>query len=58
MKANPGERYTCTDPDCGCEIQIIRPCNAAIEDPEEDATLSCFCGSEMELAGRSSAAPA
>jgi hypothetical protein len=27
MSNQSGDRYTCTDPNCGCEIQIERPCS-------------------------------
>ena len=26
MSNQTGDRYTCTDPNCGCEIRIERPC--------------------------------
>ena len=58
MKANTGERYQCTDPECGCEVEITAPCRADIDDPEEDFTMSCFCGADMQRSERSSAAPA
>jgi hypothetical protein len=28
MSNQTGDRYTCTDPNCGCEIRVERPCNA------------------------------
>ena len=27
MSNQTGDRYTCTDPSCGCEIRIERPCS-------------------------------
>ena len=27
MSNQTGDRYTCTDPNCGCEIRIERPCS-------------------------------
>jgi hypothetical protein len=28
MSNQTGDRYTCSDPECGCEIEVKRPCNA------------------------------
>jgi len=58
MKAKSGERYQCTDADCGCEVEIVTPCRADIDDPEEEFTMSCFCGAEMRRTERTNAAPA
>ena len=58
MKANRGERYTCTDPDCGCEVEIIKPCSAQMEEVDENSMPSCFCGADMQPAERGSAAQA
>ena len=27
MSNQSGDRYTCTDPNCGCEIRVERPCS-------------------------------
>ncbi len=27
MSNQTGDRYSCSDPNCGCEIEIQRPCN-------------------------------
>jgi hypothetical protein len=58
MKANTGDRYQCTDPDCGCEVEIVTPCSADMEEVDEDSNPSCFCGAGMQRSERSSAAPA
>jgi hypothetical protein len=35
MSNQIGERYRCTDPDCGCEVEIKRPCGVSeIAEPE------------------------
>jgi len=53
------DRYTCSDPDCGCEIEIKQPCNktSALENETANSsirtTLVCFCGQEMQEAGKS-----
>ena len=46
MAVNVGDRYRCTDEDCGCEIEVTKPSRSLEEDDE--AVPSCFCGSEME----------
>lgn len=42
MSNRPGDRYTCSNPECGCEIEIKEPCNL---DPEELQERSSFVGS-------------
>ena len=39
-KNEAGTVLTCSNPDCGCELQINTPC------PHGD-TYSCACGHEM-----------
>ena len=41
MSNQIGDRYTCSDPNCGCEIEVKQPCNMAdvtgdteVEEPE------------------------
>jgi hypothetical protein len=37
MSNQIGERYRCTDPDCGCEVEIKRPCGVSeIREPERE----------------------
>lgn len=36
-----GTTLTCTNPDCGCELTIVRPC------PHGD-TYTCACGHRLE----------
>lgn len=36
-----GARLTCTNQDCGCELQIVRPC-------PHGTTYTCACGHPME----------
>jgi hypothetical protein len=36
-----GTRMTCTDPDCGCELEIISPC-------PHGGGYRCACGHEMQ----------
>lgn len=42
MSNRTGDRYSCSNPDCGCEIEIKEPCNL---DPEELQERSSFVGS-------------
>lgn len=39
----PGALLTCTNPDCGCELQINTPC-------PHGSTYRCACGHELESA--------
>jgi len=37
MSNQIGERYRCTDPDCGCEVEITRPCGVSdVSRPEPE----------------------
>ena len=36
-----GTRMTCTNPDCGCELQIVKPCPHGTD-------YTCACGHEMK----------
>lgn len=40
-----GEKYQCSNEDCGCEISVTRA--SQLEDAEDNPT--CCCGEEMEL---------
>jgi hypothetical protein len=47
-----GEKYRCTNDECGCEITVTR---ASEIDESEAQNPTCCCGEEMELAtGKSS----
>ena len=37
----PGTRLTCSNPDCDCELQIVKPC------PHGEAYV-CACGHQMQ----------
>lgn len=41
-----GEKYQCTNEDCGCEISVTRA--SQIEESEAQ-NPTCCCGEEMEL---------
>jgi hypothetical protein len=41
-----GEIYRCSDPDCGCEVEILRPCGLEDSDPSETRRRS---GGSSEL---------
>ena len=48
MALKEGENYRCTNPDCGCEIEVTRgakPGGGGNQDPR------CCCGREMEKVG-------
>jgi len=36
MSNQIGDRYSCSDPNCGCEIEIQRPCNMVPSDPASE----------------------
>ena len=40
-----GERYRCSNEECGCEISVTKA--SQLDDAEE--TPTCCCGEEMEL---------
>jgi hypothetical protein len=42
-----GEKFTCTNEECGCEITVVQASQA--EDMEEQSFI-CVCGEEMEPA--------
>ena len=42
-----GEKYRCTNDDCGCEISVTK---ASQIDESEAQNPTCCCGEEMELA--------
>lgn len=45
MAMKKGERYQCSNPDCGCEISVTK----GSESMEEDQEPRCCCGEEMSL---------
>ena len=46
-----GERYQCSDPDCGCEIEILRPCRML------DEALDSQSGSRTRLSSSELSTP-
>jgi hypothetical protein len=40
-----GEKYECSNPDCGCEITVTRSSEA----PDPDRSPTCCCGEEMTV---------
>jgi hypothetical protein len=42
MTINVGQRYRCQDPDCRCEIEVIKASTVAVLNPR------CCCGEEMK----------
>ena len=40
MSNQIGDRYTCSDPSCGCEIEIKRPCGMLLKSGEEFSSAS------------------
>lgn len=51
MTLKEGERYTCQDAACGCQIQVIKgakPGGGGSQSPR------CCCGKEMRLQGAGS----
>ncbi|MGH9417000.1 MAG: hypothetical protein ACRD01_10260 [Terriglobales bacterium] len=53
MALREGETYTCSDPNCGCEIEVTRGCHAGESHVQEPR---CCCGKEMKRAGEVQAA--
>ncbi|MGN6592348.1 MAG: hypothetical protein ACTHJX_05545 [Terriglobales bacterium] len=49
MAMEAGERYTCSNPDCGCEIEVTRGAN---EGAGGDQNPRCCCGREMHPSTR------
>lgn len=45
MALEEGERYRCTQPGCGCEIEVVRGPQG---DAAGDEAPRCCCGREME----------
>lgn len=49
MPIASGEIYRCSDPECGCEIQILRgPEIHRMEDEADIQIIRCSCGLEMK----------
>ena len=46
MAFRKGERYSCPDPTCGCEIEVTR---GAQSGGGGDHAPRCCCGEEMKL---------
>ena len=44
-----GEKYQCSNDECGCEITVTRA--SQLEDADQNPT--CCCGEEMEAVGTS-----
>jgi hypothetical protein len=42
MTMNAGQRYRCQNPDCRCEIEVIKTSTEAESNPR------CCCGAEMK----------
>ncbi|HEY8055875.1 MAG TPA: hypothetical protein VIE13_08185 [Terriglobales bacterium] len=49
MAMETGERYTCSNPDCGCEIEVTRGASAT---GGGDQNPRCCCGREMQPSTR------
>lgn len=47
MALRTGEEYTCTNDDCGCQIEVTR----GAPDGGGDQAPRCCCGSEMKKTG-------
>jgi hypothetical protein len=47
MALEKGEKYRCTDPACGCEIEVTRGANPGAG---RDQNPRCCCGREMQKA--------
>jgi hypothetical protein len=45
MALKEGERYRCTNADCGCEIQVTKSGEGGDQNPR------CCCGKEMQSVG-------
>ncbi|MFN8017977.1 MAG: hypothetical protein U0P45_07615 [Acidimicrobiales bacterium] len=43
--AAAGDVLTCTNPDCGCELEVVRPC------PHAEVEYSCACGHSLRRMG-------
>jgi|GEM_PF-1326719 len=43
MAMKKGEKYTCANPECGCEVQVTKGSEA----PSATFTPRCCCGEEM-----------
>jgi hypothetical protein len=59
MSNQTGDRYTCTDPNCGCEIRIERPSNSvsAVSDYSSESNVSSetnFAQRDQELGSENS----
>ena len=52
MSNQTGDRYTCTDPNCGCEIRIERPCGTIAG--SEYSSESNISAKDQELGNESS----
>jgi hypothetical protein len=52
MSNQTGDRYTCTDPNCGCEIRIERPCNK-MPAGNEYSSESSLTSKDQELGSES-----
>src|ERR1700722_6061183 len=48
MSNQTGDRYTCTDPNCGCEIRIERPCSM-VPSGSEYSSESNISAKDQEL---------
>ena len=42
-----GEKYQCSNEDCGCEISVTKA--SQLEDDDQAESPRCCCGEEMEL---------
>jgi len=42
MTMNVGQRYRCQNPDCRCEVEVIKASTEAVLNPR------CCCGGEMK----------
>ena len=52
MSNQTGDRYTCTDPNCGCEIRIERPCRM-MPAGDEYSSESSISARDRELGSES-----
>ena len=44
MAMKMGDTYTCTNPECGCQIQVVRSAKSG----GGDQNPRCCCGTEMQ----------
>jgi len=51
MPLKNGDRYRCSNPDCGCELVVTKDSKSG-----QDLPLSCCCGQELRKAGKAAAA--